>query len=122
MGARITTRPSTGADRWFQIETEVAGRLPKIDKLSRHAGEHFRVFNHALEFARPRQELGHVIGDFADAGLDVERRIPRPARGVEAVGLARLPIGEGSVDETRIRHTMEELVATDPFGSALLRQ
>ena len=61
-------------------------------------------------------------GDLPEAGLDVERRIPGAARRVEAVRLARLPIGEGGVDETRIRHAVEELVAADPFGAPALRQ
>ena len=62
------------------------------------------------------------MGDFADAGLDIERRVPGAARRIEAVGFARLPIGEGGVDETRIRHAVNELAPPDPLRSSLLRQ
>ncbi len=67
-----------------------------------------------------RQEVGHVIGDFAHAGLDLERRVPGAARGVEPVRLARLGIGEGGVDERRVGNPVDELVPADAFRPALL--
>src|SRR6202042_2638024 len=109
------------ADRRVRIETGVVGRLPKIDELPGHAGEHFGIFDDALELARSREELAHVMGDLADAGLDVERRVPGAAGCIEAVGFAWLPIGEGCVDEARIGHAVNELAAADPLRSMLLR-
>ena len=61
-------------------------------------------------------------GDLAHAGLDVECRVPGAAGCVEAVGLARLPIGEGGVDEIPVQHAVNELATANSLRSALLRQ
>ena len=63
-----------------------------------------------------------MMGDLADARLDIERRVPGAAGRVEAVGLPRLPIGEGGVDETRIGNAVNELPAADPLCPSALRQ
>src|ERR1700689_2333437 len=62
------------------------------------------------------------MGDLAQAGLDIERRVPGAMGCVEAIGFARLPIGEGGVDEARIGHAVNELAAEDPLRSSALRQ
>jgi hypothetical protein len=110
------------ADRRVRIETGVAGRTPKIDELPSHAREHFGIFDDALQLPRSREELAHVMGDLAQAALDIERGIPGAAGCIEAVGFARLPIGEGGVDETRVSHGVNELAAADPLHSSALRQ
>ena len=45
-----------------------------------------------------------------------------PRAALKRFGFARLPIGEGGVDEIRIRNAVNELAAADPLGSSPLRQ
>ena len=85
-------------------------------------GEHFGIFDDALELARSREELAHVMGDLTQAGLDIERGVPGAMGCIEAVGLARLPVGEGGVDETRIGHAVNEFSPPDALRSSALRQ
>ena len=69
---------------------------------------------------RARNSL--VMGDLAQAGLDIERRIPGAMGCIEAIGFARLPIGERGVDEACVGNAVNELAAANPLRSALLRQ
>ena len=41
---------------------------------------------------------------------------------IEAIGFARLPIGERRVDETCVGNAVNELPAADPLRSSALRQ
>ena len=75
-----------------------------------------------LQLARSREELAHVMGDLAQAGLDIERRIPGAMGCIEAIGFTRLPIGEGGVDEACVGNAVNELAAADPLRSSALRQ
>ena len=63
-----------------------------------------------------------MMGDLAQTGLDIERRGPGAMGCIEAIGLARLSIGEGGVDEAGIGHAVNELAAADPLRSSALRQ
>lgn len=49
------------------------GQVAQIDEHSRHAGDHFAIFDHRVEIARIGERPGQMMADFGDAGLDSER-------------------------------------------------
>ena len=99
------------AGRWIGIECRVARAPTQIDEHARHAGKHLSIFDHCVEIARIGERPCQMMANLGDAGLKCRRRIPNPAiRRIEATGFAGFGIGKASVDEPRVRNTVDQFV------------
>jgi hypothetical protein len=95
---------------------------PKVYEFTSEAREHFGIFDGSIEVSGGGERLGKVEFDLSQAGFDVKSCIPSATISpVESIRFARLGVGEGSVDEVRVRDAVDQFMRSHLTCSTSLR-